>query len=91
MNLGSQTPLHDLISAANAHRSDIVAISFSAASNPGQSADALHELRAMLPAAVELWAGSPHSVLLRRDIPGVSVMAHLEDVPGQVQRWRQQR
>tara|TARA_R100001143_G_C3357865_1_gene133669 strand:+ start:2854 stop:3801 length:948 start_codon:yes stop_codon:yes gene_type:complete len=91
MNLGSQTPLHDLISAANAHRSDIVAISFSAASNPGQSADALHELRTMLPAAVELWAGSPHSVLQRRDIPGVSVMAHLEDLPGQVQRWRQQR
>jgi DNA-binding transcriptional MerR regulator/methylmalonyl-CoA mutase cobalamin-binding subunit len=90
MNLGSQTPLHDMLNAANAHRSDIVAISFSAASNPGQSADALSELRAMLPAPIELWAGSPHSLLQRRDLPGVKVMAHLEDIPAQVQRWRQQ-
>jgi DNA-binding transcriptional MerR regulator/methylmalonyl-CoA mutase cobalamin-binding subunit len=91
MNLGAQTPLHDMISAANAHRSDIVAISFSAASNPGHSADALSELRAMLPATIELWAGTPHATLQRRDLPGISIMAHLEDIPTQIQRWRQQR
>ncbi len=91
MNLGSQTPLNDLFSAANAHHADIVAISFSAASNPGQSADALSELRAMLPPSVELWAGSPHTSLQRRDLPGITIMAHLENIPNQIQRWRQQK
>ncbi|MBC2769909.1 MerR family transcriptional regulator [Pusillimonas minor] len=90
MSLGAQTPLHDLVNAARAHRADIIAISFSAASNPGHATDGLTELRTMLPANIELWAGSPHPVLHRRGVPGVQLLADLEHIPVQLQRWRAQ-
>ena len=88
MSLGAQTPLQDLVNAARAHRADIVAVSFSAASNPGQAADGLSELRALLDPDVELWAGSPHTLLHRRGVPDVTLLASLEQIPREIQRWR---
>ena len=88
MSLGAQTPLQDLVNASRAYRADIVAVSFSAASNPGQTADGLSELRSMLDNNVELWAGTPHSVLHRRGVPDVILLSKLEHIPLEVQRWR---
>ncbi len=90
MSLGAQTPLQDLVNAANAHRADIVAVSFSAASNPGQATDGLTELRVMLSPDIELWAGSPHPVLHRRGVAGVQLLSDLAQIPGQIERWRAQ-
>lgn len=91
MNLGRQTPLQDLALAARAYRVDIVALSFSAAGQPGQVADALGELRTLLPASVEIWAGCPHATLHRRGIEGVLLLGGLGQVAEQVARWRQGR
>ncbi len=88
MSLGAQTPLQDLVNASKAHRADIIAISFSAASNPGQASEALGELRSLLNPDTELWAGSPHSVLHRRGVPDVTLLASLEQIPVEIQRWR---
>ena len=88
MSLGAQTPLQDLVNASRAHRADIVAVSFSAASNPGQAADGLGELRSLLDPDIELWAGSPHSLLHRRGVPDVTLLAHLDQIPREIQRWR---
>lgn len=88
MNLGRQTPLHDLALASQAHQADILALSFSAATNPNQAADGLTELRSRLPASVEIWSGSPLAALHRRHIDGVSHLAALETIGAEVERWR---
>lgn len=88
MNLGCQTPAKDLVDAARAFGADVVAISSSSASSPAQVGSALAELRAQLPAELPLWAGTPHPALHRRGVPGVLMLARLEDIAGQVARWR---
>lgn len=88
LSLGPQTPLWDIVLAAAAHRSDIVAISFTGAMNPNQVVDGLTGLRAKLPPGVELWAGGSAPVLHRRRVEGVLPLASLEGLSGELQRWR---
>ena len=88
MNLGRQTPLQDVYAAALAYRAHIVAISFSAAGHAHHAAEALGELRALLPESVEIWAGSPHATLHRRGVPGVLLLSSLDQIGPEVQRWR---
>ncbi len=88
MSLGVQTPLWDTVLAANAHRSDIVALSFTGCMNPNQVVDGLTELRQKLPDHVRVWAGGSAPVLYRRRVEGVEPMPRLEDLPGQVRHWR---
>jgi DNA-binding transcriptional MerR regulator/methylmalonyl-CoA mutase cobalamin-binding subunit len=88
MNLGRQTPLHDLVLACQASGADILALSFSAASNPNQAAEGLAELRARLPAEVQIWSGSPLTALHRRMIDGVTHLATLDAIGPEIGRWR---
>lgn len=88
MNLGRQTPLQDVYAAALAFRADVVAISFSAAGHAHHAAEALAELRALLPASIDLWAGSPHATLHRRGVPGVLLLNSLDQIGPELQRWR---
>ena len=55
--LGTQMPLLEIGRAAAAHRADIVGLSFSIAFPQRQIPGLLQQLRLILPAAVELWAG----------------------------------
>lgn len=87
-NLGRQTPLHDLVLACQASQADILALSFSAATNPSQAADGLAELRARLPATTQIWSGSPLTALHRRAIDGVSHLATLDAIGTEVALWR---
>ncbi len=89
MSLGVQTPLWDTVLAANAHRSDIVALSFTGCMNPNQVVDGLTELRQKLPEHVRIWAGGSAPVLFRRRVDGVEPLPHLGDLPGSVHQWRQ--
>jgi len=88
LSLGVMTPLWDIVLAATAHRSDIVALSFTGCMNPNQVVDGLSELRAKLPAGVRVWAGGTAPVLHRRRVEGVLPVAALDAVPGELQRWR---
>lgn len=90
LNLGRQTPLHDLLLAAQRQRAQVLALSFSAAQPAGAIADGLIDLRRRLDPAVELWAGVPHAALLRRGIDGVQLLGQLDAIPAAVQRWRAQ-
>lgn len=81
VSLGTQTPLWDIVLAANAMASDIVALSFTGCMNPNQIVDGLAELRAKLPPGVRLWAGGSAPVLQRRPVAGVEPFASLADVP----------
>jgi MerR family transcriptional regulator, light-induced transcriptional regulator len=88
LSLGVQTPLWDLALAARAHHCDIVALSFTGCMNPNAVMAALAELRAKLPAAIEIWAGGMAPVLHRRPVAGVQAMAGFDEVPARIARWR---
>lgn len=88
VSLGVQTPVWDIVRAATALRSDIVALSFTGCMNPNLISDSLAELRGKLSPAVALWAGGSAPVLHRRPISGVSPLATLSDVPAALQQLR---
>ena len=88
VSLGVQAPLSDIVGAAAALRSDIVALSFTGCTNPKQIADGLTELRGKLPATVALWAGGSAPVLRRRALQGVRSMATLAEIPAALQALR---
>ena len=91
IHLGPQTPLWDLVHASAAHRADVVALGFSSAAPATLIQELLPELRAKLPASVAVWAGGRHPLLLRRPVPGVTVLEDLTRLQEVVQRWRQAR
>jgi methylmalonyl-CoA mutase cobalamin-binding subunit len=88
VSLGVQTPVWDIALAAQAHRADVVALSFSGVVNPNQVLEGLAELRAKLPPSTEIWAGGSCPVLHRRPPAGVRVMSELRDVQPALARWR---
>lgn len=87
--VGTQTPPWDLVLAAKAYGADIVGLSFTGCMNPKQVVDGLAELRTKLPAHVALWAGGSAPVLARRAVPGVVVLASLEEALVELRRWRE--
>jgi len=88
VSLGLQTPVWDIVLAAAAFGCDVVALGFTGCLNPNQAFDGLSELRAKLPAEVEVWAGGTAPVLHRRRIAGVQPLAALEAISAQLERWR---
>lgn len=95
VSLGTQTPLPDIVRAAEAGGADIVALSFTAIQNPRDVRAALAQLRQRLPAQVEIWTGG-QCPALHRPRRGASAsttpdhwpMARLEDIATGVARWR---
>ncbi|MCU0967480.1 MAG: MerR family transcriptional regulator [Rubrivivax sp.] len=88
VSLGPQTPLWDIALAAAAQRADVVALGFTGCMNPNQVVDGLGELRAKLPPSARLWVGGSAPVLHRRRIDGVEALASLDQLPGELRRWR---
>lgn len=86
-SLGVQTPVWDIVRAAAALNSDVVALSYTGCTNPHQVTDGLTELRGKLPPRVALWAGGRAPVLQRRSIDGVKVLPSLQDVTTALAEW----
>ena len=79
--LGAQTPQSQIVAAARAFETDIVALSFSEYFDPGAVRIGVQQLRLDLPADVELWCGGRAAQRLKRPPPGVTILANLEQVP----------
>lgn len=86
--LGTETPSGEIVSAAQAHRANIVALSFSSAYSEAKASDGLRELRAMLPESTQLWAGGAGIARIRRQIDGVQLVTDLGQVVDLVRQWR---
>jgi DNA-binding transcriptional MerR regulator/methylmalonyl-CoA mutase cobalamin-binding subunit len=88
ISLGTQTPLEDIIAAAQSHAADIVALSFSAAYSATHLVEGLTELRTRLPSRMALWAGGSNPALSRRPIEGITTLTRLEEVRAALETWR---
>ncbi|WP_407278663.1 MerR family transcriptional regulator [Aromatoleum evansii] len=87
-SLGTQTPLADIERAATQGGIDVVALSFSSAYPARQAVDGLNTLRARLPAHIALWAGGHAMREQQRKLPGIRVIADLQDGIAALAEWR---
>jgi methanogenic corrinoid protein MtbC1 len=85
--LGTQMPMQEIVHAAQAHRVDVVALSFSGAFPWRQVPGLLRQLRAVLPQPTQLWAGGA-GVRKSPGDDGVLIMPRLDDAIAAVVRWR---
>ena len=87
--LGTQTPVNDVAMAAQAHRADIVGMSFS---NVLAGADVLAQVQALrqqLPASTALWVGGACPVLYQQAGPGIQTVPRIDQVSRLLAQWRQ--
>lgn len=90
ISLGVQTPLSEIVSAARAHRADVVGLSFSAGISSRAALDNITQLKERLDGAAEVWVGGACAAQLRRQL-GPECVLDLEGLAGAVQRWRASR
>jgi methanogenic corrinoid protein MtbC1 len=90
LSLGTQTPLPDIVRGADAHRADVVALSFSAAFPRRRIPGLLTELRQALPSRTGLWAGGA-GVSRVSEPPGVELTGTWPDALAALARWQGNR
>ena len=88
MSLGTQTPLGDIVRAAQMHDADVVALSFTAVLAAPAVLAALRDLRRQLPARTALWVGGACQALYQRPLAGVLALSDIGVLPAEVARWR---
>jgi methanogenic corrinoid protein MtbC1 len=88
--LGTQMPLLEIVRAAGAHRADVVALSFSIAFPQRQIGGLLEQLRLMLPAEIELWAGG-RGIARQSPLAGTTLLATLDEAVAAIHDWRAAR
>ena len=88
MSLGVQTPLGEMLAAAESQQADVLALSFSSAMNPRHALDSLQELQARLPNRTELWVGGS-CALFSQHVELPCRVLGLGDCGGMVAGWRQ--
>jgi len=88
VSLGTQTPVGDVVQAAQAHRADVVALSFSNVHSGALVHASLRELRGQLPPATALWVGGACAALYQKPLDGVTALAQLSGLPPLVAQWR---
>ena len=86
--LGTGTPVEDIVIAALAHQADIVALSFSASFAENKAAEGLAQVRASLPAKVQLWAGGAGASRLRKPVAGVQLLDGFAEMADLVNQWK---
>ncbi len=91
LSLGTQTPILDIVLAATAYDSEVVALSFTANQNPNYVVNGLAELRQKLPLGVDIWVGGSCPVLQRKQIDGILVINDLRGLGAFIDAWRIRR
>ena len=89
VSLGSQLPVTELVAAAAAHQSDIVALSFTGNYPDKLISEGLTNLRADLPKPVEIWAGGSAIGRSKRSYEGIKLLSSLGGAINEVILWRQ--
>jgi MerR family transcriptional regulator, light-induced transcriptional regulator len=87
ISLGVQTPVWDIVRAAQALEAEVVALSYTGCTNANHIVDGLVEMRAKMPPSIEIWAGGSAPALQRRPVEGVSVLPTLEHISTMLSDW----
>lgn len=87
--LGTEMPLLEIARAAEAHRAEVVALSFSVAFPARRIPGLLQQLRALLPPVVALWAGGGGIARLA-PAAGIQLLPTLDDALGVLAEWQAQ-
>lgn len=89
VSLGLQTPVAELVEAAQRQGADVVALSCSSYARSSGLVQDLARLREILPAGVALWVGGGAPMLRRlRPASGLCVIDALQALAPTVARWR---
>ena len=88
ISLGTQTPLSDIVQAAQAHRANVVALSFTNLQSGPVVITELRELRRQLPPERALWVGGSCSALYQKPLPGITAVQSLSALAPLVTQWR---
>jgi len=88
VSLGNETPVRDIAAAAEGHRADIVALSFSASYSEQKALEGLQDLRQLMPPASQIWAGGSAIARIRKPPADVQLIGSLADIAGHVVQWR---
>jgi MerR family transcriptional regulator, light-induced transcriptional regulator len=88
VTLGVQTPIQEIVAAARAHDSDIVALSFSEAATAVQVKSGFQQTRLALPKDIRLWVGGAGVARQRNPEAGIQLMGSLSDLIEAVNVWR---
>lgn len=91
VSLGIQTPLSDILLAAQNGDFDIVGLSFSAAHPARQVVEGLVSLSRQLPEQIALWAGGGGVRGRQHSLPGTRVIPRIDDTLAALQEWRAAR
>lgn len=91
VSYGAQMPVRDVAQAALRHRTDIVAVSFSASFPTSKAVEYLEELRFRLPVTMDIWGGGSSLRSTRRSVDGVLIVHDLPAVRQAAQVWRRAR
>lgn len=87
LSLGTQTPIPEIVHAAEAHDVDVVALSFSSAFPKRQVDRVLQQLRGGLAGEVEIWVGGA-GCSRGCSVAGVRAMSTLDEAAEAVRDWR---
>ncbi|MDF3029522.1 MAG: hypothetical protein K0R03_80 [Moraxellaceae bacterium] len=88
---GAVMPVRDIVQAAQKHRMNIVALSFSASYPASRAIDFLEDLRFRLPLQVEIWAGGNALHTGKRIVEGVQQFQDLSSIRKGIEEWRGRR
>lgn len=86
--LGAETPPQDIVSAARAYGADVVALSFSVMIPVEAARRGAADLRAALPAEMDLWVGGAVAANLGPMPSGVRAFVNLSEIPEALDQWR---
>jgi methanogenic corrinoid protein MtbC1 len=87
--LGVQTPIREIVLAVQAHRVDVLTLSFSGAMPAAQVKSGVEQVRKALPGSVSIWIGGAGVQRQRNVEAGVQVMGPLSDLTDAVISFRE--
>jgi methanogenic corrinoid protein MtbC1 len=88
VSLGTQTPVSDILQAAQSHHADVIALSFTNVNKAKVVHASLRELRAKLPPSTDLWAGGSCAALYQQPLEGIQTVRHLEGLLPLLAQWQ---
>lgn len=91
LTLGPQTPIEEIVRAAQLKQVDVVCLSFSSAYPGTLAAQGLRDLRQALPSRHELWAGGYGVKSIRKPIEGVCLLPEFSDLYACLGAWKQEQ